>query len=638
MTLQFVVLDIESFFSDEYTLKRLSTEAYIRDPRFEAHGAAVKWSKSVPARWYDEPHLRQVLAEHDWSDTFLICHHYQFDGFILNHHYNIRPRHACCTMSMPRLLLGSHVRVGLDALRKHLGMPAKVTPYNLFRGKHWRELTPEVQQQVADGACDEVESIWTLFQLFGKDFPREEFQVLDTCLRMFTEPVLGADIDLLAKVWKSEEIRKREFLKELGFNIDTPEGLELAKGHLQSADKFKALLEAEGVEIEYKQGKKVMIPCFDKKDYFMQDLLEHDNERVQRLAEARLGVKSTGLQTRAETLGWMARRGPMSVYLNYCGAGTLRVSGGDKANWLNFKRGSDIRRAVLAPEGYLLAPIDSSQIECRVLHYLAGGPEDEVLQQFRDGKDPYSILASQIYGEQIYKPKPDDPRRTEMEQKRGCGKQARLMCGYGAAAPKYKATAKAGLYGPSVDVSLDEASRHVSIYRDDTPSVCAKNTGYWAQCGRMLARLAGGDAVQWGPLLVKDQRIWLPNGAAMVYDTLEFHTPDSDELEDCKEFERKGWWRVRTKQGWKKMWGSKLTQNICEAVSRVIVSQAMNRITAMGYRVLNWPYDELLVLIPKDGKEAWHVERCEAEMKREVAWLPGLPLDCESHLGERYSK
>ena len=58
----------------------------------------------------------------------------------------------------------------------------------------------------------------------------------------------------------------------------------------------------------------------------------------------------------------------------------------------------------------------------------------------------------------------------------------------------------------------------------------------------------------------------------------------------------------------------------------------------MGYRVLNWPYDELLVLIPKDGREQEHVERCAAEMKIAPAWLPNLPLDAEYSLGERYSK
>ena len=87
------------------------------------------------------------------------------------------------------------------------------------------------------------------------------------------------------------------------------------------------------------------------------------------------------------------------------------------------------------------------------------------------------------------------------------------------------------------------------------------------------------------------------------------------------------------------MWGSKLTQNICEAVSRVIVSQALIRIRRKyGLRVLNWPYDELLVLVPQDGREEELLQTCLAEMRVTPDWLPGLPLDAEGHLGERYSK
>ena len=145
-----------------------------------------------------------------------------------------------------------------------------------------------------------------------------------------------------------------------------------------------------------------------------------------------------------------------------------------------------------------------------------------------------------------------------------------------------------------------------------------------------------GRDCEWGPLTIKNKRIYLPSGQPVVYDCLEFHVPDSDE--DCRDFERNGYWRMRTRRGWKKMWGSKIVQNMCEAVSRVIVSQAMNRITAMGYRVLNWPYDELLILIPRDGREEKHAERCAAEMKIAPDWLPQIPLDAEYSLSERYSK
>lgn len=628
--MRFVVADYETYYdSKTYTLSKMTTEAYVRDPRFEIHGCAVKWQQDIPARWYDAREWKWLAENEDWSDTFLVHHHAQFDGLINSHHFNIHPKMYGCTLSMARLLLGNHLSVSLEQVRKHFGIPPKITPYGLFDGKHWNELPRAVQEQIADGACDEVESIWKIFGLLlQQGFPREELEVVDTTIKMFTEPVLRADIEMLAKLWESENDKKTTRLQDLG----------VTEADLQSADRFAQLLRDEGVEPETKQGKNELIYAFAKTDQFMRDLLEDDNERIRTLAEARLGVKSTLLQTRAETLGWMARRGSLPVYLRYVGAGTLRVSGGDGANWLNFKRGSAIRRSILAPEGYLLGPIDSSQIECRVLHFLAGGVDDPVLQMFRNGGDPYADLATQFYGEKIYKPTKDDPRRQELEAMRGAGKQARLMCGYGAGGPKYKATARAGLYGPPIDMTLDEANRQVAIYRQETPSVCAKGSGYWAQASRMLARLAGGEPMDWGPLHIENHRIYLPNGCPLIYDTLEYYKPNMDELHKFKEFEQGGFWRLQTRNGWKTMWGSKLVQNICEAVSRVIVSQAMNRITRMGYRVLNWPYDELLVLIPRDGHEEKHLERCMVEMKREPTWLPGIPLDCEGALGERYSK
>jgi DNA polymerase len=494
-------------------------------------------------------------------------------------------------------------------------------------------LSDALQKQVADGCIHDVELTWQLFQILGKQFPVEEFEVIDETIKMFTEPCLQGDLNLLADVWEKEERAKSKRL------ID----LNVSEEQLQSADKFAELLRAEGVEPDVKDGKKGPIYAFAKTDQFMRDLMEDENDRVRGLAEARLGVKSTLLQTRAETLGWMASRGsggspsPMPVYLRYAGTGTLRVSGGDGANWTNFKRNSYILKAVMAPDGYFLGPADASLIECRVCHYMAGGADEPVIQLFRNGEDPYVGLASKFYGETIYKPKKDDPREHEMSIKRGMGKQGRLMCQYGSAGPKFKATAKAGLYGPSVEISIEDAVNFVQLYRSDNPSICDSSSGYWAQCNRMMLSLYQGDYVDWGPLQVKEHKIFLPNGTYLNYESLEWHRPEPDEPH-LKSFELSGYWRMKTRYGWKKMWGAKMTQNICEAVSRVIVSQAMIRIRRKGIRTLNWPYDELLLLIPDDKFAAERLEECRQEMIRPVRWLPGLPLDAEASLGKRYSK
>lgn len=84
--------------------------------------------------------------------------------------------------------------------------------------------------------------------------------------------------------------------------------------------------------------------------------------------------------------------------------------------------------------------------------------------------------------------------------------------------------------------------------------------------------------------------------------------------------------------------GPLIVHNCVQALARVVLSQAMIRIVRLGYRVVNMTHDELLLLIPKDGQEQKHLKICEAEMKREPDWLPGIPLDCESSLSERYSK
>src|SRR6202790_620856 len=125
----------------------MSTEAYCRDPRFEAHGVALK-SKDEKPYWVPRDQVSGHLNQFDWSNIAVICWHAQFDVFILNHTYSIRPQVIICPMSMSRMMLGNHVSVALDSVRKHFNIAPKITPYNLFKGLHWNEMSPDIQRQV----------------------------------------------------------------------------------------------------------------------------------------------------------------------------------------------------------------------------------------------------------------------------------------------------------------------------------------------------------------------------------------------------------------------------------------------------------------------------------------------------------
>lgn len=607
-----VTLDFETFYGDDYTLSKMTTESYIRDPRFEAHGCAVKMSPDLPARWWDRDELPEFFAEIDWSRHGVLAHHSQFDGLILSHHYGIKPRFWFDTLSMARLLLGNHLSVGLDALAKHFGLKAKTVPYNLFRGKRWHELDKATQQLVGDGACHDVELTWELFKILGKDFPRSQYGVVDCLTRMFTEPMLEGDIGLFRNIWRAEYYRKKTLLTKLG----------ITEADLQSAERFADILRGFGIEPAMKDGKNKKIYAFAKTDTFMQELLQGEDETVADLANARLGVKSTIQQTRAETLGRMARRGPLCVYVRPYGAKTTRPSGGDKSNFLNFKKqdpdlppddsNTSLKRGIKAPPGFLLAPIDSAQIECRIVNFVAG--QHDVVERFRNGEDPYVNVASAFYGYAVNKK--DHPTQRQV------GKVIELQAGYGSGGEKIRATLR---NKAKIFITAEEGIKARDAYRDTHPAVVA----FWKTGNDIIARMARGETFAWGPATIGDKRMWLPNGCPLNYQTLEwYHDGETGEK----------YWRVQTRDGWQKLYGAKLVENLCQGLAWAIVSAAMVRIHRLGYRSHNCPYDELLLLLPDDGRAIEHAERCKAEMVKPPAWLPDLPLDAEYSIGERYSK
>jgi DNA polymerase family A len=600
---RFVVADWETFFDSKsgYTLKKMSTESYIRDPRFEAHGCSVKWGLDYAARWYTRDQIKVILAEEDWSDVYMIHHHGQFDSLIESHHYGVYPKMIGCTLAMSRMMIGNHISVSLDSVRKHFGLSPKTTPYSAFDGKHWNELSPQVQEQMALGACDEVESIWTIFgALLKQGFPREELEIVDTTIKMFSMPRLRGDPAAFAKVWEDEATKKNNLLEEL--QVDPSE--------LQSAQRFRALLEAEGIEPETKEGKNGPIDAFAKTDEFMKNLLEDENPRVRALAQARLGIKSTLLQTRAETLGWMARRGPMCVYLRYCGAHTTRWSGGDAANWQNSV--TQLNECISAPEGFWIASPDASQVECRLLNFVAG--QHDVIKAFRAGRDVYAEQASKFYGRKITK-------ATDYNE-RQMFRIVELQAGYGSGAAKIKATIR---NKEGIIITDDQAEDLKTAYRHEHDAVVR----LWEEGNTVIQALAYGREYEWGPVRAWKRKLWFPNGGMIHYDTLQWHR--DEEIGDA-------YWRLRNRHGWSKIYGTKLVENLIQGLARVVVSQAMIRIKRMGFHIFNMRHDDIGILILKGPKAEDDLERCKAELRREPTWLPGIPLDCEGSLSSRYEK
>lgn len=594
-------LDFETFFSAEYSLTKLNTEAYVRDTRFEALClGVVKNGMQTGALPQEEiaPWLRSI----DWSKAAILAHHAQFDGLILSHHYGVIPGLWLDTLAMARQVHGTHVSVALESLAKHYGLSPKTVPYNLFKGKRWNEMDGALKSALMNGAEHDAALEWRIFKEMSKVFPAEEYGVVDMTTRMFTEPVLTADVNQLRDIWIAEERKKQGMLRELG--VDASE--------LQSSEKFADLLRAEGVEPGLKANAKgEKIYAFAKSDDFMKELVDNDDETISLLARARLGVKSTIDQTRVETFGDALQRGALPVYLRYCGAHTTRWSGGDGTNWQNFRRGGDLRKAIHAPEGYKIGVADSSQIECRLLNYVAG--QHDVTERFRRGEDPYVAGASALYGRTITK---------EDKAERGTGKQMELSCGYQSGWFTFQKTAKLGIYGPPQIINEAEARRAVDTYRRTHPAV----VNLWGEAGRMISRLAGGEPTIWRDVMeVRDGKIYGPNGSWLDYSTLRY----DKELQS---------WIVSKRNGWTKLYGGKLVENVIQWLARIVISQCMLRLKARGFRIVTCTHDEIVALLPADGSEDEKLAVMLEEMNREVPWLPGIPLAAEGGVAVNYSK
>ena len=594
--MQILTLDFESYFDDDYSLSKLTTEEYIRNPRFETLGCAFYFEGK--GRWINGPELRAFFDTIDWSATSVLCHHAHFDGLILSQHFGVRPGIWLDTLSMARYIHGNHIGISLASLADYYGLAPKSVPYQLFKGKRFADIDQLTLNELADGAIRDCEDTYKLFLELSKQFPECEYPIIDITVRMFTEPRLVGDQALLLDIQQKEIDHKQSLIDALG----------VTKKQLGSNETFSNLLRSEGIEIEYKQGKNGPIPAFAKTDDFMRALQNSENETVSALADARLSVKSSIVETRSKRIYDMSTRGPLAVYLYYAGAHTRRWSGGDSTNFQNLNRGSAIRRGIRAPEGFLLAKPDQSQGECRILNWFAG--QLDVVERFRQGSDPYIGIASKFYGRPITKSDPAE---------RGTGKQLELSCGFGAGAEKIVITAARGTYGPPVHLSAQDGVRAKDLYRSEHANVVR----LWQVAGDILGYLASGRSFDWNVLYGEGGRLFHPGGNWLDYTGLRW---DGESRE----------WRLRSRFGEVKIYGAKLVENVIQWLSRIVTSEAMAVLRSYEYPIVGMSHDDIWLLIPKNSDIEAHRKFIETTMSGEPSWAPGLPLASECDIGETY--
>ena len=602
-----ITLDFETYYDRDYSLSKLTTEEYVRDPRFEVIGVGIKVNNEG-TEWASGTHdeLKRYLHSFAWEKSMVLAHNTMFDGAILSWVFDVHPRIYTDTLCIARALHGVEVGGSLRALSERYEIGAKGTEVLNALGKRRADFTDEQLSLYGDYCINDVELTHKLFNIFlRKGFPKQELRMVDLTLRMFTEPCLELDIGLLEQHLEDTRERKDQLLESAG----------VCKDDLMSNPKFAEVLQGLGVtpptKISLTTGKETF--AFAKSDEAFKALADHEDDRVQAVVAARLGTKSTLEETRTQRFIDIGKRGTLPVPVRYYAAHTGRWGGDDKINMQNLPsrgpNGKKLKRSILAPAGHTLIDADSAQIEARVLAWLA--EQDDLTEAFTNNEDVYKKMAARIYNVDV-----DDVTKDQ----RFVGKTTILGAGYGMGAVKFQAQLKT--FG--FDMELDEARRVINIYREANWKINL----LWRNCQNMVRSMVNGDSVQIGKsgvlkVLGSERGILLPSGLTLRYDDLS-----------GEQGERGVEYSYKTRRGRTRIYGGKVTENVCQAIARCIIGEQMLQISKRC-RVVLTVHDSIVVCAKDD-----EVEETQAYVEQCMRWIPdwaeGLPIDCESGTGKSY--
>lgn len=324
---------------------------------------------------------------------------------------------------------------------------------------------------------------------------------------------------------------------------------------------------------------------------------------------------------------------------------------------------SAIRGCIVAPPGKKLVVADLSNIEGRVLAWLAG--ESWKIKAFRDydegtGHDLYKLAYSKSFGVA--------PENVDKEQ-RQIGKVQELALGYAGGVGAFLTFAAA--YGIDLEQLAEQAFRlipqsimaqanimfewHRDKKKKDPAAAAGLSKQAWLVCESF--KLAWREAhpatvALWNDLedavsraidspgrtyqcrLLKVRRdgawlrIGLPSGRALCYPSPEIDEDGTITYMGMNQYTRK-WERLRTYSG-------KLVENCIQAIARDVMASVMQQIEAADYQIVLTVHDECLCEAP-DTPE-YSAEHLSSLLAANPPWAPDMPLAAAGFEAYRYKK
>lgn len=611
-----LALDFETYYDNEYSLKKLTTQDYVTDKRFRALLCAVKTEDEAFVLQQDS--IWSWMRKQDWENIGVIGHNLNFDGAVLYHQYKIQPKFYLDTIGMARATLRDKThRFSLAKVAEVLGLPAKGDAVVMAKGKMFGHFTREEWKRYMEYCAHDAWLAWEIYHKLRPMMPDIDMLAMHTVVRASVVPSVVLDTALLQDHANELEGDREKDIAQLDRMASDILGERVDLQKLRSAEKFASILTGLGIP-EAQLPKKVNDKgveslCFAKNFKPFTDLLEHDDPVIRTAVEVKTKANSSLAITRATKLAGMGRRHPEGIALPtiYYATHTGRLGGTDGLNFQNMPRVGKLRESLTAPPGHTVVAIDASQIEARLVAYMAG--QTDVVAAYTKGEDVYAQFAARLYGG-----KADDwPKGSDERQ---VGKVAELQLGYGSGAMTFQGSVR--VQG-GVLIDLAESKGVVQVYRKSHRKIVK----LWHDLNAQLPYLSDGSAnaeFGCGVHLSKD-RIILPNGLFIGYPGLRRFQQKYDKSPN--------WYYMG--RGLKKIYGGAITENIIQALAAIITRAAMAYMMMYGYFCILQVHDEIIFIVPNNK-----VDECrrlgERFLCRAVEWAPGLPLAAESKIGPNY--
>lgn len=590
---QIAHLDFESYYARDFSLTKMSTIEYVRDPRFYVFGCAVAMNED-PSVYLTHEEFVTWAEDIDWSITAVSAFNTSFDGAVLTQHYNIYPSYYIDPQSAARALL----TIDSVALKK-------VAPLLLGeeKGQALVEGATVASDGMADYANNDNELARKIYHILYPLLSKDEQDLINLTIRQAVEPVLLLDTKVLRQVRDDAVTTRDQAIKASGYS----------EAQLISNQQFATLISKLGIEPPVKTSGVTgeEITAFSNADdEYVEFTLKFP--QYMSLWEGRKAAKSNINITRAEAFLRVSELGDgtMPMPLKYCGAHTGRASGCDGFNVQNLpnKFRSNLRKAITAPKGHVIVVADSSQIELRVNMWLSG--HRDKLDLLVAGGDIYIQEAADQFGV---------PYDQVTKAQRQYGKLCQLGLGFGMGATKFRKTAAAGPLGMDpIYMTIGEAYDTVTTYRTANHGIPA----LWATLNTRIHQMScEGFREQEGCLTFVHQGIELPSGRMLQYAGLA-------QSED-------GWCFGIDKKV-KYLWGGTLDENLTQALARDIVFTQMLAIDRK-YRVVSSTHDEVIYIARTEEADEALAFGLDI-MSKSPDWAPDLPVSADGGYAVDYSK